>query len=89
MDKLDRILNILESVLTEQSCFQIKDLAINGHDLISCGVPEGKLIGYILKSLLDMVIEDNVQTNRGELFKAVNGLFAANPKLYITNNDKH
>lgn len=89
LDKLDRILNILDNVLTEQSCFQIKDLAINGHDLIACGVPEGKLIGHILKSLLDMVIEDNVQNNRDELFKAINGLFAANPQLYVTNNGKH
>lgn len=82
LDKLDRILSILDDVLTEQSCFQIKDLAINGHDLIACGVPEGKLIGYILKSLLDMVIEDNVQNNRDELFKAVRVIYCKSTIIY-------
>lgn len=36
-----------------------------------------------------MVIEDNVQNNRDELFKTANGLFATNPQLYVTNNDKY
>lgn len=89
LGKLDRIINILNEVLKEQSCFQIKDLAINGHDLINCGIPEGKLIGFILDSLLNMVIEGDVQNTKDELFKAVNMLFATNPKLYETNNGKH
>lgn len=35
-----------------------------------------------------MVIEDNVQNNRDELFKAVDGLFAANPQLIKVNTKK-
>ena len=89
LKKIEHISVKLTEVLKESECFQMKDLAINGHDLIACGIPEGKVIGSILKSLLDLVIEGDVQNDKGELFKAVNGLFAANPNLYnVTNKDK-
>ena len=34
----------------------MKDLAINGKDVMSLGVSEGKLVGDTLRHILDMVI---------------------------------
>lgn len=49
---------IMDVILTRGDCFRIKDLAINGQDLINAGVKPGKEMGAILKKCLDVVIEN-------------------------------
>ena len=41
----------------------MKDLAIKGKDILALGVPEGKLVGEILKHTLDMVINDELDNH--------------------------
>lgn len=41
VDKMNRILSLLEEVLEEESCFTMKDLAVNGDDLIEIGYEPG------------------------------------------------
>jgi tRNA nucleotidyltransferase (CCA-adding enzyme) len=48
---------ILEDILENKECFCIKDLALNGRDLIEIGY-KGKEIGTILNRLLEIVIQD-------------------------------
>ena len=56
------ILDIMESnidvVKANNECFTLKNLAINGHDLIGLGVKDGKLIGRTLNHLLDIVLAE-------------------------------
>ena len=47
--------------------FLIKDLAVNGEDLIRLGIKEGKEIGELLKQLLELVIENPDQNNKESL----------------------
>lgn len=49
---------LFQRVLDEKDCLSIKDLAIDGKDLIAMGVKQGKEIGDILSNLLDAVLED-------------------------------
>ena len=58
LQKIDNIEYILEEVLQDDECFSLKDLAVNGKDLITIGYKPGKEIGEILNRLLEMVIED-------------------------------
>ena len=51
-------------ILSEKEAFSLKHLAINGDDLKSIGFREGKELGDMLKSLLDMVINDPELNNR-------------------------
>ena len=60
---------ILDEVLAEESCFKLKDLAINGKDLISHGIPEGKMIGNILNELLTMVIDGEIPNEKEKLLE--------------------
>ncbi|MEM5811821.1 MAG: HD domain-containing protein [Candidatus Aenigmatarchaeota archaeon] len=46
-----------------------KMLKINGHDLLSMGVPQGPRIGWILKALLEEVIESPNRNDREYLLK--------------------
>lgn len=38
----------------------MKNLAINGRDIISLGVPEGRLVGDTLRHILNMVINGDL-----------------------------
>lgn len=62
---------ILDEVLAKEQCFSIKDLSINGHDVMSLGVPEGRQVGSILEKLLDDVINDRLENEHTLLVQAV------------------
>lgn len=48
----------------EQQCFTLKDLAVDGMDIISIGVESGPTVGKILTHLLDMVLDEEIANNR-------------------------
>lgn len=58
MEKVKKLREIGWAIVDDKPCLSIKDLAINGHDLIAAGIKPGPEIGRKLKSLLDNVIED-------------------------------
>jgi tRNA nucleotidyltransferase (CCA-adding enzyme) len=83
-DSLFRIdLSLLRIEL--HKCFMNKDiysisyLAINGNDILALGY-EGKQIGNILKQLLDLVMKEQLENNKQQLFSAI-------PNLQIDENN--
>ena len=60
--ELERVFN---EVVAAGDCLKIKDLKINGKDLLAMGVPQGQKIGEILTTLFDEVVE-NPQLNERE-----------------------
>ncbi len=58
----DRIEDLLAALLAEQACFGIKDLAINGNDLLELGFVPGPAVGQCLARLLTLV-QDEVLPN--------------------------
>ena len=61
--------SILNEILNNDECYNLKQLAINGNDLIERGVAQGREIGNILNVLLEMVIVDNVKNDKEELLE--------------------
>ena len=61
-----RILEVLEEIRSEDGCFTLKDLAVNGHDLMQIGFT-GRTIGVMLNWLLEQVLEENLPNERSEL----------------------
>ncbi len=55
--------------LSRGECVTLKDLAINGSDLLSIGASQGKQIGEILKSLLETVLEQPEKNQRDTLLE--------------------
>ena len=55
----------VREALEEKPPVSLKDLAINGKDLIDLGYQEGVELGRMLKSLLEIVI-DKPELNRRE-----------------------
>ena len=66
LSQMKKIEKEIREVLQERPPLSLKDLAINGKDLIDLGYQEGKVIGEILKELLNMVI-DKPEFNKREI----------------------
>ena len=64
---LDDIRRTARSIIDEGECLSISALAVNGDDIISIGVREGKRVGEILRALLDAVLAGEVQNDRESL----------------------
>ena len=60
---------MMERILDESQCFSLKDLAVNGDDMIALGIERGPEIGEMLKALLDMVIEEKAANERSVLLE--------------------
>lgn len=60
-----------EKILEDRQCLSLKELAVNGKDLMELGIPSGKGLGEVLKKLLDIVLEEPEKNTREELLAAV------------------
>lgn len=68
---------IFREVLAENECFKLKDLSINGHDLLRLGIIKGEDIGKTLKLLLSLVIDGKISNKKDILLekaKEINNL---------------
>ena len=57
---------LLEEIQAENACLSLKDLAVNGNDLMRLGY-EGKAIGQCLNHLLELVIDEQLPNERQAL----------------------
>ncbi len=62
--------------LEKNNALSLKDLAINGNDLIAAGFEKGKKLGLILNHLLDCVIEDPEMNTKDKLLEVASSLRA-------------
>jgi putative nucleotidyltransferase with HDIG domain len=69
----DRIAQELE----KKNALSLKDLAVNGKDLMEAGIPAGKKLGLILNHLLECVIEDPQMNNKEKLLEVARSIFPA------------
>lgn len=60
---------IAGDIMNEQQCFQIKDLAVNGHDILALGAQPGPQVGRVLNYLLDQVLDEVLENNHDALIE--------------------
>ena len=70
MEQFPKIRNILEEIKAENTCLSLKDLAVNGHDLMAMGIT-GKEIGTMLNALLEQVLDDKLPNEKSALLDYV------------------
>lgn len=68
---LDRTAVLFEEIKKEKDCLKVKDLALDGKDLISLGMKPGKELGEMLNELLELVLDDPGKNSREILTQAV------------------
>ena len=64
-----------KNITEENCCLSLQDLNINGRDLLNLGIPRGKAIGSILRTLLDMVIDEEINNEKQELISKAEQLY--------------
>lgn len=57
VDKCYMVVDIAREVVKTQQCFQIKDLAIGGRDILNLGIESGPKVGEVLNHILDKVLD--------------------------------
>ena len=68
--KIDTAKAQFEQVMARQECFSLRQLAVNGRDLIAAGITDGREIGRVLAFLLDSVIDEALPNEKAALLSA-------------------
>lgn len=71
LEEIKKVKQIALEIMEKGSPFSIKDLSINGKDLMSMGFIQGNEIGKILNDLLELVIEEKVSNDKDILISYV------------------
>ena len=66
--RLKERMDALDALLSEHPCFTLKDLAVNGNDLIAAGL-RGKAVGDALQRLLEAVMDGCAENRKEDLLK--------------------
>ena len=65
--EIESIKKTAQAIISEGECTGAETLLINGDDIISLSVPEGKRVGEILKVILDEVLSGNLENTKESL----------------------
>ena len=75
IEELSEIESLIDEVLQEDECFSLKDLAVNGKDLIGVGYKSGKELGNTLNTLLQLVIDGDCPNEKEKLLQEAESLW--------------
>jgi hypothetical protein len=68
LEEIDRLVRFRDVVKQELSSpHRLRDLAVDGNDLIAAGFPAGPQLGRVLDELLDAVVDDPALNTREDL----------------------
>ena len=67
IEHLDELIKLGDELKKSGAVFSIKDLAIDGKDIIALGVSEGPAVGMIMKELFDHYLEEKCENTRDSL----------------------
>lgn len=70
LEIFDAAYSVLTALIQEGSCFSLKDLAVNGHDMIALGI-RGVEIGKVLQKCLNAVLDEQVPNEHSALLSLV------------------
>lgn len=73
---IDEVEALFNTMIAEERCFSLKDLPINGTDIMALGVAQGPEIGRILNALFDAVINEQIKAEHEELIAYAQTLIA-------------
>ena len=75
LDYLSVLQRRIEDILAEENALSLKDLKVNGRDLMELGLPSGPLLGVILDQLLETVLDDPGMNSREKLLPLAGNLY--------------
>lgn len=82
LKQVSGIMDIYHEVIAENSPLTIKDLEVNGRDLIESGVKPGPVLGDTLEKLLEIVLDDPQKNKKQILLDSVKKMEGDSPNGY-------
>lgn len=76
LTQIETVYKLYQQIVERGDCVLLKDLAVNGKDLIDLGMKPGEEIGEMLELLLRVVIEKPIENDRQVLLALVEGKLA-------------
>lgn len=71
LTELEKLEGLYQEILEKDEAVSVKELAVDGKDLIASGVKQGKQIGEILSELLEIVLEEPEKNTKEALLSHV------------------
>ena len=69
--ELEELRAMAEEVIAQGRCFSLKDLEVNGRDILAAGVPAGPQVGRVLNGLLERVLSGELPNERDILLASI------------------
>lgn len=85
LDYMNRYEQLYDAVMAKGECISLKQLAVNGRDIMALGVSQGRQIGDILHQLLEQVIQNPEKNERTYLLQQVQEFLEQEKKLLEEN----
>lgn len=73
-ERIEAIERLYKEILDADEAVSVRDLAINGRDLMEVGIPSGPEIGRILNAMLEHVLEYPEDNEKGRLLELLPGM---------------
>ncbi len=67
--ELEKMKTKAEEIVAQGQCFSLKDLAVNGRDVIAAGIAPGPEVGQVLNGLLERVVSGETSNEQSALLK--------------------
>lgn len=67
MTRVHQFYCLMQEIKQDQDCFSLKDLAVNGKDLMQLGFPQDKSLGNALNTLLELVMDEKIANDKDVL----------------------
>jgi len=80
LEYVDSIENMYIELRNKNHCLALKDMAINGHDLIDMGFREGREVGRVLSKLFKKVLDNPSLNEKNTLKELAKGMFQRKEK---------
>lgn len=80
LETLGRLEETAREILSETPCLRIRDLAVNGHDLMALGLA-GRAIGSVQRHILDQILEGKLSNQKEEILGYLQEYFRKNPNI--------
>ncbi len=68
---IEALRTMAQEIIAQGRCFSLKDLAVNGNDVIAAGVAPGPEVGAALARLLERVMDGELPNDRAALLAAL------------------
>lgn len=66
---------IIDKIIVEEQCINMRELAISGQDVIAAGIPEGPRVGEIMRHVFSKVLEGTLANEKEEIIRYIGDRF--------------